>query len=92
VGSTLEKADRENQFKSWLKVFQHSPLETGFLIFSSNRPLLTDIGNLHAARIYLNCSGRLIPAIATITASLFPLSDDWLSGISYLQWEHHGNG
>jgi hypothetical protein len=34
-------------------------------------------------RICLNCSGRLIPAIYTIAASAFSLSDDWLSAISY---------
>ncbi len=42
-------------------------------------------------RIRLNCSGKLIPAIDTIAASLFPLSDDWLSAISYLQREPHEN-
>jgi hypothetical protein len=35
----------------------------------------------------LNCSGKLIPAIDTIAASLLPLSDDWLTAISYLQRE-----
>jgi hypothetical protein len=40
----------------------------------------------------LNCSGTLILAIDTIAASLFPLSDDRLSAISYLQREPHGNG
>jgi hypothetical protein len=39
-------------------------------------------------QICLNCSGRLIPAMDTIAESLFPLSDDWLSAISYLQREH----
>jgi hypothetical protein len=43
-------------------------------------------------RIPLNGSGKLIPAIGTIAASLFPLTDDWLSAISYLQREPHGNG
>jgi hypothetical protein len=43
-------------------------------------------------RIHLNCSGKLIPAIYTIVASLFPLSDDWLSAITYLQREPHENG
>jgi hypothetical protein len=38
-----------------------------------------------------NCSRRLIATIDTIMASLFPLSDDWLSAISYLQWEPHVN-
>jgi hypothetical protein len=40
-------------------------------------------------RICLNCSGRLIPTIDTIAASLFPPSDDWLSAVSYLQREPH---
>jgi hypothetical protein len=40
-------------------------------------------------RIHLNCSGKLIPATDTISASLFPLSDDWLSAISYLQQKPH---
>jgi hypothetical protein len=35
---------------------------------------------------------ELIPAIYTIATSLFPLSDDWLSAISYLQREPHENG
>jgi hypothetical protein len=43
-------------------------------------------------QIRLICSGKLIPAIDKIAASLFPLSDDWLSAISYLQREPHGNG
>jgi hypothetical protein len=43
-------------------------------------------------QIPLNGSGKLIPAIGTIEASLFPLTDDWLSAISYLQWELHENG
>jgi hypothetical protein len=30
-----------------------------------------------------------MPAIDLIAASLFPLSDDWLSAISYLQQEPH---
>jgi hypothetical protein len=33
----------------------------------------------------LNCGGKLIPAIDTIAASLYLLSDDWLAAISYLQ-------
>ncbi len=40
-------------------------------------------------RIRLICSGKLIPAIDKIAASLFPLSDYWLSAISYLQREPH---
>jgi hypothetical protein len=43
-------------------------------------------------RICWNCSGKLIPAIGTIGASLLPLSDDWLSAISYLQRKPHENG
>jgi hypothetical protein len=43
-------------------------------------------------RIRLNCSGKLILAIGTIAASLFPLSDDLLSAVSYLQGEPHENG
>ncbi len=35
---------------------------------------------------------RLIPTIDIIAAILFPLSDDWLSAISYLQREPHGDG
>jgi hypothetical protein len=37
----------------------------------------------------LNCGGKLIPAIDTIAASLYPLSDDWLAAISYLQRAPH---
>jgi hypothetical protein len=37
-------------------------------------------------------SRKLIPAIGTIAASLFPLTDDWLSAVSYLQQEPHENG
>jgi hypothetical protein len=40
----------------------------------------------------LNGSGKLIPPIGTMAASLFPLTDDWLSAISYLQREPHENG
>jgi hypothetical protein len=43
-------------------------------------------------RLRWNCSGKLIPAIGTIAASLFPLTDDWLSAIRYLQREPHENG
>jgi hypothetical protein len=43
-------------------------------------------------RIPLNGSGKLIPTIGTIAASLFPLTDDWLSAISYLQRKPHENG
>ncbi len=43
-------------------------------------------------RIHLICSSKLIPAIDNIAASLFPLSDDWLSAISHLQREPRGNG
>jgi hypothetical protein len=31
-----------------------------------------------------NCSGKLIPAVDTISASLFSLSDGWLPAISYV--------
>jgi hypothetical protein len=39
--------------------------------------------------IRLACSRRLIPAIGSITARLFPLSADWLPAISYLQQVPH---
>jgi hypothetical protein len=55
-------------------------------------PLLTDSGNGHAATNSFEFSGKPIPAIYTIAASLFPLSDDWLSAISYLQRETLENG
>jgi hypothetical protein len=35
-------------------------------------------------QICLNCSGRLFPAIDTIAATKFLLSDNWLSAISYI--------
>jgi hypothetical protein len=38
-------------------------------------------------QVRLHYSGRLIPAIDTIAASLFPLSDDLLSTVSFLQKE-----
>jgi hypothetical protein len=47
--------------------------------------MVAEIGML--IRIRWNNSGRLIPTIDTIAASLFPLSDDSLSTISYLQKE-----
>jgi hypothetical protein len=34
----------------------------------------------------LVCSWRLIPAIDSVAASLFPLLAGWLTVISYLQW------
>jgi hypothetical protein len=40
------------------------------------------VGNLFPFLYYV--LGKLIPAVDTIAASLFPLSDDWLSAIRYL--------
>jgi uncharacterized protein involved in cysteine biosynthesis len=39
-------------------------------------------------QIPLKGSGNFIPAIGTIVASLFLLTDDWLSAISYLQQDY----
>jgi hypothetical protein len=39
--------------------------------------------------IRFNRSGRLIPVIDTIAASLIPLRADWLPAISYLQRAPH---
>ncbi len=58
--------------------------------FPSHYLLIAEIGV--PLLIHLNCSGRLIPAIGTIAASLFPLSAGWLTAISYLQRTPHWIG
>jgi hypothetical protein len=40
----------------------------------------------------MTCSGRLIPEIGLVVASLFLLSADWLPAFSNLQRAPHGNG
>ncbi len=55
-------------------------------------PLLADSGNWDTATNFLTCSEKLIPAIGSIAASLFPLSADWLPAISYLQRTPHWSG
>ncbi len=42
--------------------------------------LIVEIGTL--LRIRLTCSGRPIPGVGSIAASLFPLSADWLFGFA----------
>jgi hypothetical protein len=86
-GLTLQRTDSGKSIHSWLIIFPHFLLETGFVFVAViGFLLLTEIRNWQTARANsLNCGGRLIPAIGTIAASLFLLSADWLPALSYLQ-------
>jgi hypothetical protein len=88
MGSPLHRADSGKPIhiiaKSFPVVFARNRLwflaAMGLLLLS-----IAEIGM--PLWICLNCSRILIPVIDTIAASLCPLSDDWLSAISYLQQE-----